>query len=242
MCAEKCTGREKSTIAGLPKIASYKGDFPSPLQVMWYAPETREIFKLKISDTEIRRWIKSAAAYHGIPHVLLAIILQQENGPNGTTFQKVGQFAERSITTFGAIVDKHLWGIFPDAIASGSSGFANMSRAALVDAAEYTERQYGKNPLSNEARYRAFGWDQDTRVSGDDFRADLYYCAAHLRQLIDRVTGSPRHNGPITMSQLRAVIKAYNGSGPMAEKYADDAMKLLQGAISGSAKLYFYEE
>lgn len=117
-----------------------------------------------------------------------------------------------------------------------------MPRASLVDAAEYTERQYGKNPLSNEARYRAFGWDQDTRVSGDDFRADLYYCAAHLRQLIDRVTGGPCHNGPITMSQLRSVIKAYNGSGPMAEKYADDAMKLLQGAINGSAKLYFYEE
>lgn len=133
-------------------------------------------------------------------------------------------------------------GYFPDAIASGSSGFANMPRASLVDAAEYTERQYGKNPLSNEARYRAFGWDQDTRVSGDDFRADLYYCAAHLRQLIDRVTGGPCHNGPITMSQLRSVIKAYNGSGPMAEKYADDAMKLLQGAINGSAKLYFYEE
>lgn len=238
----KCTGGEKTVIAGLGKIASYKGDFPSPLQVMWYVPEVREIFKLKISDTEIRRWIKSAAVYHGIPHVLLAIILQQENGPNATTVQKVGQFAERSVTTFGAIIDKHLWGIFPDAIAKGSSGFANMSRGALVDAAEYTERQYGKNPISNEARYRALGWDQDTRVAGDDFRADLYYCAAHLRQLIDRVTGCPCHDGPITFSQLRAVIKSYNGSGAMAEKYADDAMKLLQGAVNGSAKLYFYEE
>jgi len=242
MCSKKCTGREKTVIAGLKKIASYKGDFPSPLQTMWYVPESHEIFKLKISDTEIRRWIKNAATYHGIPHALLALILQQENGPNATTFQKVGQFAERSITTFGAIVDKHLWGIFPDAISKGSSGFANMSRAALVDAAEYTESQYGKNPLSNEARYRALGWDQDTRVSGDDFRADLYYCSAHLRQLIDRVIGSPCHNGPITMAQLRAVIKGYNGSGAMAEKYADDAMKTLNGAIVGTSKLYFYEE
>ncbi|WP_444928892.1 hypothetical protein ACJJIF_13610 [Microbulbifer sp. SSSA002] len=242
MSSKKCTGCEKTFIAGLPKIASYKGDFPSPLQAMWYVPERHEIFKLEISDKEIRRWIKNAAMYHGIPHVLLAIILQQENGPNGTTFQKIGQFAERSITTFGAIVDKHLFGIFPNAIAKGSSGFTNMSRAALIDAAEYTENQYGRNPLSNEARYRAFGWDQDTRVSGDDFRADLYYCAAHLRQLIDRVTGSPCHNGPITMSQLRLVIKGYNGSGAMAEKYADDAMNTLNRAIAGTAILYFYEE
>ncbi len=238
----KCSGNEKTVIAGLPKIPSYEGEFPSPLQYMWYVPERSEVFKLEISDTEIRRWIKKAAAYHGIPQVLLAIILQQENGPNATTFQKVGQFAERSITTFGALVDKHLWGIFPDAISKGSSGFANMSRAALIDAAEYTESTYGKNPLSSEARYRVFGIDQDTRVSGDDWKADLYYCASHLRQLIDRVTGSRCHNGVITMSQLREVIKSYNGSGSLAEKYADDAMRTLQDAIAGTATLYFYEE
>ena len=238
----KCTGCEKTIVAGLPRIPSYRGEFPSPLQAMWYVPEKSELLKLKIPDKEIRRWIKNASVYHGIPHVLLALILQQENGPNGTTFQKWGQFAERSITTFGAIVDKYLWDIFPDAISKGSSGFANMSRAALVDAAQYTEKYYGKNPLSNQARYRAFGWDQDTRVSGDDFRADLYYCAAHLRQLIDRVTRKTCHNGAITQSQLRLVIKAYNGSGGMAEKYADDAMKNLKGAIAGTTTLYFYEE
>ncbi|ARU56845.1 hypothetical protein OLMES_2797 [Oleiphilus messinensis] len=238
----RCTGKEKTTIEGLSKIPSYTGDFPSPLQVMWYVPEQDELFKLHISDTEIRRWIREAAEYHGIPHVLLAIILQQENGPNATAIQKAGQFAERTITTFGAIVDKRLWDIFPDAISKGSSGFANMSRGALLDASKYTENNYGRNPLSNEVRYRAFGIDQDTRVSGDDWKADLYYCSAHLRQLIDRVTGSPCHNGALTMDQLREVIKAYNGSGPMADKYADDAMKTLKGASTGASTLYFYEQ
>ena len=55
MCSKKCTGHEKTVIANLPEIASYTGYFPSPLQVMWYTPERSEMFKLKISDTEIRR-------------------------------------------------------------------------------------------------------------------------------------------------------------------------------------------
>ncbi len=215
---------------------------PNGLQVMWYTPEIWEIFNFKISDSEIRKWIKDAASYHGIPHELLAIILQQENGPTATTFQKVGQFAESSITTFSALVDKYVGGVAPDVVAKGSSGFANMSRAALVDAAKYTEENYGRNPLSQEARYRALGWDQDTRVSGDDWRADLYYCAAHLRQLIDRVTRRKCHSGPITTAQLKLVIAAYNGSGALAEKYASDAMKTLFDAAQGVTPLYFYEK
>lgn len=215
-----CMGNEKSYIVGLKGIGSYKGDFPSPLQVMWYVPENREILKANHTDTEIRQWIKNAASYHGIPHLLLSVILQQENGPNATTFQKYGQFAERTVTTFTAIVDKHLRDIVPDKIAGGSSGFANMSRSALVDAAKYTEEKYGKNPLSNDVRYRLLGWDQDTRISGDDWKADLYYCAAHLRQLIDRTTGKICHNGSLTLPQLKKVIYSYNGSGSLAEKYA----------------------
>ncbi|MEQ9667686.1 DUF4280 domain-containing protein [Coleofasciculus sp. G2-EDA-02] len=237
-----CTGNEKTTIEGYEGIDSYTGDLPSPLQVMWYAREGNELLKSYYPDSEIRSWIRDAADYHGIPHVLMAVILQQENAPSVPKWRQFLQFGERTVTTFSAIVDEHLFGIVPDQISGGSSGFANMSRATLRDAAQYTEQNYGKNPLPEDIRYRLLGWDQDTRIPGDDYKADLYYSAAHLRQLIDRETGSRCHSGALTPEQLRSVIAAYNGTGPLAEKYADDAMELLNNAANGNATLYFYEK
>jgi hypothetical protein len=197
--------------------------------------------RLYVPDKEIRQWIKQAAEYHGIPHVLLAVILQQENGPNATTTQKVLQFGERSLTTFAAIMDDVFWDVVPDKIAGGSSGFANMSRSALRGAARYSETMYGRPPLPSSVQYRILGWNQDTRVSGDDWKADLYYCAAHLRQLIDRVTHTPCHRGALNLAQLEKVIAAYNGSGALAAKYAKDAMALLARAEKGQDQLYFYQ-
>jgi hypothetical protein len=234
-------GEEIATLPGTDAIESYTGDFPSPLQVMWYVPEGNEVFRTHIPDTEIRGWIQDAADYHGIPQEMLAVILQQENGPEATGMQKFLQFGERSLTTFSAIVDDALFDIVPDGISRGSSGFANMSYYTLQDAATYTEEVYGRNPLSEDARYRVGGWDQDTRIPGDDYRADLYYASAHIRQLIDRVTGEENFHGALTMEQARQVFMGYNGSGPLAEGYASDAMELLNGAMNGTETLYFYE-
>lgn len=236
-----CSGMEKTTISGLGVIPGYSGNFPSPLQVMWYVPGKDEPFRLSVQDKEIRQWIRQAADYHGIPHILLAVILQQENVPQATELQKILQFGERSLTTFAAIMDEVLFDLIPDKIAGGSSGFANMSRNALRSAAEYSEKMYGRPPLPNSVKYRILGWNQDTRISGDDWKSDLYYCAAHLRQLIDYVTKRICHNGAINLTELEKIIAAYNGSGPLAAKYAKDAMKLLSDAASGKASLYFYE-
>lgn len=236
-----CSGMENTTISGLSPISGYSGNLPSPLPLMWYVPGKDEPLRLYIDDKEIRQWVREAAAYHKIPQILLAVILQQENGPNATTTQKVLQFTERSLTTFSAIMDNLLFDIVPDKIAGGSTGFANMSRNALQNAAIYSEKMYGRPPLPGSVKYRIFGWNQDTRVSGDDWKSDLYYCAAHLRQLIDFVTNRICHNGSISISELEKVIAAYNGSGPLAKKYAKDAMKLLSDAASGKATLYFYE-
>lgn len=238
---QPCTGREVTTIAGLGAIPSYRGDFPSPLQVMWYTPTPGEPLRMSVPDSEIRQWIKQAAQYQRIPHVLLAVVLQQENSPRATGWHQFLQFGERSLTTAAAIADEALFDIVPDRVAGSSTGFANMSRAALRDAVAYSQRMYGRPPMPADVRYRLLGWDQDTRVSGDDLRGDLYYCAAHLRQLVDRVAGRC-HNGALTLDQLERVIKAYNGSGPLADKYARDAMKLLADAQTGAATLYFYEE
>ncbi len=238
----RCTGKEVTTVTGYDAVPSYTGELPSPLQIMWYVPKTKELLKTSFSDTEIRVWIKQAAAYHGVPHILLALILQQENGPNGSKFLQAMQFGERSLTTFLAIVDSVAFDLVPDKGAGGSSGFANMSRATLQNSVKYTENYYCKKPMPEDVQYRIFGWDQDTRIPGDDWKADLYYAAGHLRELIDRVTGTRCHHGALTQEQLKKVVAGYNGSGPKAEKYSSDAMALLEKAKAGTARLYFYEK
>lgn len=238
---QPAVGQEKAILPHQGEIESYTGELPSPLQLMWYVPENDEVLKLHYPDSEIRSWVKDASEYHGIPHEMLAVILQQENGPNATGTQKVLQFGERSVTTFTAILDESFFDLVPDSISRGSSGFANMSYNTLQDAVEYTERVYDRNPLSDDVRYRVLGYDQDTRIPGDDYKADLYYASAHVRQLIDRVTGVENFDGVLTEEQTRDVFRAYNGSGPLAEQYADDANGLLQGALAGDETLYFYE-
>lgn len=237
----RCTGQEVTILPDYESVPSYTGDLPSPLQIMWYAPEGNEALRTEFSDSEIRGWIRDAAKYHGIPHILLAVILQQENGPGASKFLQTLQFGERSLTTFLAIVDEVAFDIVPDKVAGSSSGFVNMSRNTLRKAATYIENYYCKRPMPEDVQYRIFGYNQDTRIPGDDWKADLYYAAAHLRELIDRVTGIPCHKGSLTPQQLKSVIGAYNGSGPLAEKYASDAMALLERAKSGTASLYFYE-
>ncbi len=237
-----CSGDERTTLSGLDKVQSFSGDLPSPLQVMNYTQAKDEPVRSFVPDKEIRLWIKQAAEYHGVPHLMLAVILQQENAPGASLYQKLGQFAERSGQTIAGILDEALWDIVPDKLAGGSSGFANMKRATLRGAASYSERVYARKPIPDNVRFRMQGWDSDTRVPGEDWRCDLYYCAAHLRELIDRVTGKVCHNGALSRDQLEKVFASYNGSGKAAEKYGRDAINLLSNAAAGKGNLYFYEK
>ena len=237
-----CPGQYTAQIEGLGPIPSYTGGFPSPLPLMWYVPEdVEEAFTVYFPPSTIRGWIRQAADYHGVPYVLTAVILQQENAPEAPRWKQVGQFAERSLTTLAAIVDEALGDIVPDKISGGSSGIANISRATLRDAANYIERTYCRTVLPEDVRRRLLGWSQDTRIQGDDLKSDLYYMTAHLRQLIDRVMGQPCYNGPLTLEQVKKVAAAYNGSGPLAVKYGEDALRRLQRAAAGQTPLYFYE-
>jgi hypothetical protein len=224
------------------KIPSYTGSFPAPLPVMWYVPANAgEVLKVWFPPSEIRGWVREAAAYHDVPHELAAVILQQENGPNATLIQKLGQFAERSLTTFFAIVDEAALDLVPDKISGGSAGIANLSRATLRDAANYIESTYDKKVLPPNVRDRVLGWKQDTRIQGDDLKSDLYYMTAHLRQLIDRVTGKPKFSGELTLEQMEKVCAGYNGSGPLAAEYGRDAMARLKTAADGGTPLYFFQ-
>jgi hypothetical protein len=191
-------------------------------------------------ESEIRGWLRDAAAYHDVPLALACVILQQENGPNATTFQKLGQFTERSLQTAGALLDDVI-DIVPDSFAGGSSGIANMSRATLRDAASYIEKTYKMDVMPNDVRVRAMGADADTRVQGNDMRADFYYMTAHLRQLIDRIMGTKKYHGPITIEDVEKICAAYNGSGKLAQKYGKDAVARLKRAVAGEEPLYFYE-
>lgn len=242
-----CPGEYTATFDGLGPIASYRGKFPSPLPLMWYVPtDVGEATRIHFPASEIRGWLRDAAHYEGVPLELAAVILQQENGPNATGWQKVGQFAERSGTTFLVILDEMLFDLVPDQVAGhnlagGSSGIANLSRATLRDAARYIETTYCRPILPDHVKYRLLGWNQDTRIPGDDLKADLYYMTGHLRQLIDRITGTLCYSGPLTLDQVERILAAYNGSGPAARKYGRDAMHRLRQAAAGKVPLYFYE-
>jgi hypothetical protein len=229
-----------TSIAGLGTMPSYTGDLPSPLQATWYAPEADEVFKTFIPDSEIRGWVKDAAAYNDVPQELMATVLQQENAPTASPLRQFLQFGERSLTTFSAIVDQLPFSPVPDALAGGSSGIANMKRATLQAGASYIESTYGRPPLPDSVRYRALGWDQDTRIPGDDLKSDLYYASGVMRQLIDREMGAGYH-GPLSLAQTERIIASYNGSGPMAQKYGHDAINAMQTAAAGGTPLYFYE-
>lgn len=50
------------------------------------------------------------------------------------------------------------------------------------------------------------------------------------------------NDGVMSHAQLKQIIKSYNGSGPDAEKYAQNAMANLQLAMNNQGVLYFYEK
>jgi hypothetical protein len=241
-----CSDSHPTYIDGLGPVPSYTGEFPSPLRLMFYVPkDMNELFKFQYPASEIRSWVRQASNYHEVPYELAAVILQQENGPNATSTQKFFQFGERSLTTLAAIIDEWMFDVVPDKVAGSSSGIANMSRRTLRDAATYIESTYCRPVLPDDVRTRLLGWNQDTRIQGDDLKADLYYMTAHLRQLIDRVAGQGAsgkcHTGALTLEQVGKVAAAYNGSGPKAVKYGEDTLKRLRNAVSGQEPLYFHE-
>jgi RHS repeat-associated protein len=230
------------------KVPSYNGDFPSPLNVMNYTPKSNELNKMYYTPSEIRGWVNDAANYHHVPPLMLATILQQDNGPNATGIRKLLQFAERELTTGLATADSMLFDLLPDKImgkniTGGSSGLANMSRTTLQGAANYIQTAYNRSPMPSGVQYRVLGINVDTRIPAYDRRADLYYASAHLRQLIDYVTGQQGFDAnQLTIEQAQNVFKKYNGSGVQAVKYGEDAVQRIYNAMGGKEPLYFFQK
>lgn len=234
----ECTGHEVAKFIDENKIPSFNGAIKSPVKLYWIAPRIGNI--ITISDSDLRKWVKDACAYHKIPHILLALILQNENNPNAPYWRRVAQFGERSITTAANAIDLII-SIIPDKVSKGSSGIANVSDKALLDGVESSIKKYGRPPIPTSVKMDILGLNTDTRISGDDWRNDLYYAAAHLRFLIDREL-KPCFNGTLSHEDLKKIIKAYNGKGKEAEKYAENAMANLKLGIQKKGNLYFYEK
>ena len=219
----------------------------------FFIKNTRDTNKLSVSNFQridgyvvssktVREWVKDAAEYHGIPHLLLAVILQQENGPSATELQKILQFSERIITNMANVWDEILLDFIPDKISRGSTGISNMSSATLKNTAIYTQKTYGRHPVPSGEQQRAFGDTTLPDLPGLDWKHDLYYAAAHIRQLIHQVTNQVCHSGILTKEQMIEVFSLYNGKGNAAAKYGNDAMLKITKALNQEDSLFFYEK
>jgi len=219
-------------------LASYTGPIPSPLPVLWKVPESDFDSRVSIvRPSDLRTWIRNAAEYHDVPLEIMCTILQQENVPSSDWFHKLGQFGERSIQTLAHILNNYADGCVPDTVAFGSSGIMNMLKKTLDKTIVYNDSIYGKPIIPDSVRFRGNGLDADTRIAGYDWKADLYYGAAHLRQLIDQVKGIPKFHGELTEDDVFNIFTKYNGS----TDYGNRAIKTLKNAINGQEHLYFYE-
>jgi hypothetical protein len=185
-------------------------------------------------EIAIRRWIYEACRYNDVPVVVMAVILQQENGPSASDWRRRAQATERALQSMGARFDEDFGGIVPDKFAGGSTGIANLSRATLRRAAAYLVTTYRRPPIPDRVRNEK----GDPLFAGTDVELDLYYMSALLRQLIDARVGRG-HTGNITDEQLRLVAQDYNGRGPDAVEYGKKALSRLEAARRGEAPLYF---
>jgi hypothetical protein len=79
-------------------------------------------------------------------------------------------------------------------------------------------------------------------LPGYDWKHDLYYAAAHIRQLIHQATNQVCHSGVLTKEQMKKVFSLYNGKGDDAAKYGNDAMRRIAKALTGDEPLFFYEK
>ena len=250
-----CGGPHPLKIVGdeVKPIQSYTGELPSPiLAIKIYQGERIHMDPTEIAQSKwIRRWAKEAAAYHEVPYEMLAVILQQENAPKAPLWRKIGQAGERVLTSILAIAEEHIVpGIFSKTAEAtglkdikkgpyGSTGIANITLDALKGTISHTKEKYHRPMLPSDKS------DINKGIAGLDVEADMYYLAAHLRQLIDRrVMGNGKSSakGEITLEQVWEVFADYNGPNrKISGKYGDDSIAKLKGAYNGKP-LFFYEE
>ncbi len=219
------------------KIPSYTGDVMPII----------EQSEFRVTPEEFRATLARAAAYHDVPLALAASILQNENQPYATDFQKAGQFIERSLQTDLALLGTELGmrtfnretfvGEVRDKLFNGSSGIANLKPATARQAINYVE-----NTLHYPAVPVGIAERSTTPVPGVNWEHDMYYFGATLRQAIDLVTGTPAYTGPLSAEQFEYVASRYVGFREnVYTDYSQRAVQNVSDAISGQRPLYYYQ-
>ncbi len=234
---------QRTTLEGFNNIKPHTGGIPIlPGIYLKMRDNFLDPSDYKLTANDIREWVSDASKYHDVPPELVAVILQQENNPEASTLRKIGQYIERQGTTVLAALDKITGDIIPDKLAGGSTGIGNVTRPTLQGTIDYTEKTYHKPIMPDSENNTALSFiKHDTGISGLDMKADVYYVAAHLRQLIDREVGGGRpYQGSLNREQIQRVLAAYNGSGTDALKYGQDAVERLDKANRGEKPLYFF--
>lgn len=90
----ECSGNESASYIHENKIPSFNKPFKSPIKLYWM--NIHKDVGLVISDSEVRKWVKDSCVYHKIPHILLSLILQNENNPNAPGWrQAIGALKNR---------------------------------------------------------------------------------------------------------------------------------------------------
>ena len=253
-----------TAIVGLERVPSYTGELPVWRRALDLSLNPHvAIFQAMPSSKAVRSWVREAAIYHDVPHVLLALVLQEENKPNVPEWILAGQYGERRVQAFGALLEAHGFPVW-DKISGGSAGIINMKRETFRKTDDYITSTY-KRPvapdsvkplprlLAPDIYTKSDGiklpfvevniFDYDLRIPGQDMRVDLYYMAGRLRQIIDtkKGGGSP-YSGPLTVDDIRTIAAAYNGDGPDAAEYGRKSADRLTRVLAGTEPLYFYAE
>jgi uncharacterized Zn-binding protein involved in type VI secretion len=236
----QCGGPHPLKIVGeeVKQIGGYTGKLRAPGMLFKMDESPRRIDARTLENSRrIRRWAREASAHHEIPYVMLAVLLEQENGQNVSAWRRFGQGYERFLQFSGAVI-KDATGI-PVPGADGSTGIINMIRATYLKTKKHTQEKYARPLLPSNKQ------SIDSGFVGVDVEADLYYGAAYIRYLIDEDGTSSCTKGEITLEQVQNAFTRYNG--PPSENntapigYGQAAMNKLLGAYKGTKVLYFYE-
>ncbi len=196
-----------------------------------YGHSTKETEKLKEIEQKLeaiyrrgsdylRAAVAKAASWTGVPAELLAAVLQNENSPKATGFDRALQGVERSVQSF---------------VGSGSTGFGNVKPETLTEA-KGVFRKFYKWPI--------LGPGVKDVDQNDNVETDIYHAAAVLRDGLNKAWSAgarslnktefkkfeyyPYFGGTVTEDVATQAMGHYNGWGDGAKTYGEDGLRRIQ--------------
>lgn len=184
----------------------------------------KQIFEIqkKIDDIyrrgsdAVRGYVTKAADWACVPPAMLAAILQQENSPSATDFQKLGQSVERGLQAL---------------IGKGSTGFGNVKPETLATV---------KSIFATYYKFSVEGPGVKKTGQNKNIQTDIYHAAAVLRHGLNQAwsvgerslnkdenkkyTYYPYFGGVVSKDVAIRAMGHYNGMGNDAKAYGTGAM------------------